>query len=341
MRNQSAEKLQAETGRREGLQLVLDGHTDQIKPGSISDNFLGFHVVVDGKQNYPFTSKNGIPVKSGQENEVIIRATRFESDTLTEKEVTPFKRNCYFSNEVTSKNPMKMYKNYTQTNCLFECRLEAARKQMIQNNLTKNECVPWFYPKGDEHIFKLCDPWGMRTFQNLFQNINDEQCNHCLPDCRSTHYLTTLSSAPFGYCDRTNLMLSPLCDLSTKRMMMNPPIWKHTIQREYETFNGKNQPEFMTSQPNVLANIRKYATEKEAKNLALRAQNEKNPSYNAFEKDITIVNFYFDETDVVQYIRYLRMTPLDFISKVRIIDKIADKYVADLMNLTRNILHEN
>ena len=96
---------------------------------------------------------------------------------------------------------------------------------------------------------------------------------------------------------------------------MNPPIWKGVVKKEYETLNGR-LPEFIKDQKNVLENIRKYATEKEAKILAFRAQNENSPSYDALTEDITIVNFYFDESDVVQYVKYLRMTPLDFMSKV-------------------------
>ena len=44
-------------GRAEGLQLVLDAHTDRLSSGSVYDNFCGFHVVIDGKDKYPFTTK--------------------------------------------------------------------------------------------------------------------------------------------------------------------------------------------------------------------------------------------------------------------------------------------
>ena len=80
-------------GRDEGLQLILDAHTDKISAGSISDNFRGFHVVIDGKERYPFTSKNGILIKSGQDNDVIISATRFEANNNI-KGVAASKRNC-------------------------------------------------------------------------------------------------------------------------------------------------------------------------------------------------------------------------------------------------------
>ena len=98
--------------------------------------------------------------------------------------------------------------------------------------------------------------------------------------------------------------------------MMNPPIWKDTIQGEYEQFNGGDLPDFIKNQPNVLSNIRNYADGQDMSNLVLRAQREKKPSYNALEEDIAIVNFYFDEPDVVQFTTSLRMTFLDFVSSV-------------------------
>ena len=77
------------TGRAEGLRLVLDAHTDKLASASIADNFRGFHVVIDGKEKYPFTSRNGILIKAGQTNEIAISATRFEADPKIKK-VTDF-----------------------------------------------------------------------------------------------------------------------------------------------------------------------------------------------------------------------------------------------------------
>ena len=55
---------------------MLDGHRDKVVPNSISDSFGGFHIVVDGKTNYPFMSRNGFPIKTGQANEILIKATK-------------------------------------------------------------------------------------------------------------------------------------------------------------------------------------------------------------------------------------------------------------------------
>ena len=296
------------------MQLVLDGHGDKLLGSSVVDSFRGFSVVVDEKQNFPFTTKNGILIKSGLANEVVISATRFDADKVIKKEVNSQQRNCYFSDEYPTKYPMKIHQNYSQANCLFECKLSFVKQQMVHQN--DKLCVPWFYPSQDESFQEICDPWQTKIFQRHFQNVDDEECKYCLPDCISTKYETSLTAAPFGYCDRTNLGLSHLCDLSAnENLMMNPPIWKDVVKREYEKFNGEQLPRFISNPPNLFDNIRQYATNEERENLAFRAQYETNPKYNSLEKDITLVNFYFDQSDVVQYLTYLRMTPTDFISK--------------------------
>ena len=99
--------------------------------------------------------------------------------------------------------------------------------------------------------------------------------------------------------------------------MVNPPIWKATVVGEYEKFDKGKLPNFVRNPSNLLNNIRQYATDKEGKSFAFRAQYESSTEYDAFEKDVTLVNFYFDQSDVVQYLTYLRMTPMDFISKVQ------------------------
>ena len=65
---------------------MLDGHRDKLISNSISDSFGGFHSVVDGKENYPFTSRNGFPIKTGQANEVLIKAIRFDPDVRIKAE---------------------------------------------------------------------------------------------------------------------------------------------------------------------------------------------------------------------------------------------------------------
>ena len=302
------------TGRAEGLQLVLDAHTDQISSGSIADNFRGFHVVIDGKEKYPFTSRNGILIKTGQTNEVSITATRFEADPRI-KSVPTDTRRCFFSDEYS----LNLTQNYSQANCFFECKVEYIREKLF--NKTGKYCIPWFYPRKNSTLYEICDPWVTWTFQEELKIVADNVtgCKECLRDCSSTKYKSSISSAPFRKCDQTNIGVSPLCDLSeedSNLMMMNPPIWKHEVRGEYEKFNGGDIPDFFENQPGVLSNLRHFAPNQEVQNLVLRAHREKQLTYNAFERDITLVNFYFADSKVIQFKTDLRMTPIDFISSV-------------------------
>ena len=40
------------------------------------------------------------------------------------------------------------------------------------------------------------------------------------------------------------------------------------------------------------------------------------PTYNAYEEDITIVNFYFDKSTILQFTRQQSMTVVDYISQL-------------------------
>ena len=51
-------------------------------------------------------------------------------------------------------------------------------------------------------------------------------------------------------------------------------------------------------------------------NLVLKTQVEANPTYNAYEKDIALVNFYFDKSSILQFTRQERMTIVDYISQM-------------------------
>ena len=87
------------------------------------DDFRGFVTVVDGRSKFPLTSQNGFLVRPGGENQVVISALKFGADKNVEP-VEPSKRGCYFENEYS----LKLSKNYTQTNCILECKLNYVRK---------------------------------------------------------------------------------------------------------------------------------------------------------------------------------------------------------------------
>ena len=224
------------------------------------------------------------------------------------------KRNCYFSDEFS----LKIHKAYTQANCVLECKIERLRNMMYQHNGTDGRCVPWFYPVEDQFVYEICDPWQTKRFQTLLKEVSHQDCKECLPDCRITRYKASVSSAPFRNCDQTTLGVSPLCDLSSGgSLMMNPPSFGQMIHDEYEIYNNGTLPNFIKDQKGQLSNIRKYvSSDEDVRNLVFRAQREKKLEYNAFEEDIAIVNFYFDDSTIMQYNTFQTMTWFDYISQV-------------------------
>ena len=302
------------SGRGEGLQLVVDAHDDKISYGSVADNIRGIYVVIDGREKYPFTSSNGILLKTGQNNEIAITPTYFEADPKV-KSIPPIKRNCYFPDE----QELEVYSQYSQANCILECEMNYVRRKLLKE--TGMNCTPWFYPRSNRSLYDICDPWMTWKFQ-IEQKIapdNANECFACLMDCSATKYKSSVSSAPFRDCDQKNIGVSLLCDFTEpdpRLIMMNPSIWKNEVEGEYEKFNGGKIPEFVDNAPGMLSNIRYFVPKQEVKNVVLRSQREEKPTYNAFDRDITLVNFYFPESKIIQFETDLRMTTIDFISTV-------------------------
>ena len=76
-------------------------------------------------------------------------------------------------------------------------------------------------------------------------------------------------------------------------------------------------PDFAEPTIDNLPSKRLYvASELKRKHLVFKSMVEKNPDYDAFKKDIALVNFYFEESFVQQYKMQHSMTFQDFIAQV-------------------------
>ena len=269
--------------------------------------------VVDSGGKYPLTDQNGFLVRPGHQNYVVLDAVEVKADP-TIKSINPDKRNCYFADE----HPLEMHKNYSQSSCILECYVEYARKQIEEQDNIKGGCVPWFYPVTDTHVTRLCDPWQITYFQEAMKKIPESSCDHCHPDCDTTIYDSSISTAPFRPCDHTNLGVSQICNLINGNM--NPPIWASDVVNEYEHLNPTGVPDYVKPNPNRTDNMRHYASEGKVDRLALRQKNDEQKLYDAFEKDIAVVSFYFNKQTVVKYEKSPKMTWNDFLSKVRFLE---------------------
>ena len=299
-------------GQDKGLRLVLDAHSDLVSPGSVADRFRGFVVLIDGINDYPLSSRRSFLLKPGYESMVQISASQVYGTSGVKKYIKSNRRGCYFPDE----HQLKMYKEYSQDNCILECSLEYARNKIASKNDTNSTegCTPWFYPAPEKHVYNWCDPWEMEEFQDYMTKIPDEECSHCLPDCNSTDYDFFVTSSPFRKCDHTNLGTSETCDF--ENTYVNPPMWSQQVQNEYSKALGE-MPQYIKPDDRKMESQRKYTKyERVENNLILKQAMEAEPTYDAFEKDISVVNFYFGRPTVTQFKRAERLTWNDYIAQI-------------------------
>ena len=130
------------TGRNKGLVVILDAHSDLFAPGSVDGDVDGFIGFIGPTNSFPFMSQEGFDIRPGQSNSVILSGSRIDADQNL-RSLNVRDRNCRFSDE---SEDLKFYKEYSYTNCIFECSLIFAKNKLkLEKNLT-DACIPWYFP---------------------------------------------------------------------------------------------------------------------------------------------------------------------------------------------------
>lgn len=175
------------------------------------------------------------------------------------------------------------------------------------NGTIPDPCVPWYFPKNNTATARLCDPWEATAFKQLMSNISDVDCPDCLPDCTATVYSASVTAAPFRRCDYKNLGTSQLCNFDDAT---DPPIWAQQVMRQYEYENGARPPKIA----GLNSNIRKFYDARASGKPVFTY--DQNLAYDAYQKDIALVTFFFESTTVFEYSREVRMTTIQYISQM-------------------------
>ena len=196
---------------------------------------------------------------------------------------------------------------------MLECKIE---KVLISLNETeKNMCVPWFLPVIRARI-PICDPWEANDFQKQMNLVGNDKCKKCLPDCEGIEVRSTVSASPFGPCDEKRVG-SFLCLMGTddSKGIPDPPKWGQSVLEDYK-LRG-TIPYYITNE--VKTNRRSYVSrqdeETESKE-ALSAIENSNQGYDAYDKDIAMVTFFFESSNSFEFIRQSKTTLIDYISQV-------------------------
>ena len=114
-------------GKNRGLTVVLDSHSNLFSPGSNNADTNGFIGLVKPRGSFPQTALGGFELRPGHNNIVTISAKIITCDEGLQG-LNAQERNCKFEEE---NSKLKFYQNYTQTNCLLECSLLFAQKNVL------------------------------------------------------------------------------------------------------------------------------------------------------------------------------------------------------------------
>jgi hypothetical protein len=269
-------------GKGKGLNVILDAHSDLFSGGSVNGDTNGFIGLIHPKGSFPITSSGGFDIRPGHNNLVSVSATVVNADDSI-RNVDPVDRNCLFEDENEN---LQLYKNYTQANCLFECFFNFTQTTQKLRNSKYRGCIPWFFPTADEFP-TICDSWETVTLFNLMLNVPDSDCKHCLPDCSTTIYKSSISAVPFRECSLHNMGVSKFCNFSDLSSTKN-------FKMPFEILTDNYDSRFMKIPATINRNTVVHTNRSFSSTLIHRDIFGRNEiGYNLFETDIAKVQIYF------------------------------------------------
>lgn len=127
----------------------------------------------------------------------------------------------------------------------------------------------------------------------------------CLPSCEGVEYQTSITSAPYRSCDQANLGLTEFCNIDMETQGAH--MWADLVLEDYKRAypNG--------SMPSYLRHINSPHRPVPQD----RFQNKSKPrTYNAFDRDVAKVVFYFSKPVAIEYVSAPRMTIAEYVANV-------------------------
>jgi len=154
----------------------------------------------------------------------------------------------------------------------------------------------------------MCDPWQSHDFFQIMSNeIPDDLCKKCLPDCDVITYNPTITVELFDSCNANNIGVSQFCRINLKQP--SPMQMKLISQIQNEFYNGSiemfpKMPDYIDS---LKSSIRRYGFD-----IFKKPQK----TYDAFGEDIAMVKIIYQKSTVIQMGSKLTMTWIDYFSTV-------------------------
>ncbi|TRY76922.1 hypothetical protein TCAL_10149, partial [Tigriopus californicus] len=291
-----------QAGKHNGLLVVLDMKSHDLTSTSVMEDFLGIHASVTPKNQFPMMNSNSFLVSPGMETQVEITGKKISATATLRNTLDPTERNCFFTDEY----PLQLFSNYTMTNCWMECLMNLSKKALRQHET----CIPWNFPTKIE---PPCKPISHQLFLEEFNYLDMNKIigtEVCRPNCGGTEYTTSISSAPFRPCTHANFGLTRFCTL--ERYGAKPQKWADNVLEQYqEWLEGRDMPDYLLDLQSP------QRTTKQDFIFHSEAQTREFPgNYNAFDRDIAVINFFFSHPVAIELISAPSMTWAQYVSSV-------------------------
>ena len=220
----------------------------------------------------------GVDVKPGYISTFIITPSQSITNENT-KHLPKEKRQCQFKDE---KENSRLFKDYRQGNCIFECQLNIASK--------KCGCMPWDYPFLNDSL-PICDKFGRLCFQTTMINSESTtKCNQsqCKNDCISTSYRYSVYF--------TKIDSIALCENDDFKRAL-----------EFGTGYDKKGKYYYRIPPKFIRRYEQIVQNKDIDEITMCQERVKN---------MAIVNFQIDSQSYYTIKRTLRITFADMLSNI-------------------------
>ena len=140
------------------------------------------------------------------------------------------------------------------------------------------------------------------------QNIPSDICRYCQPDCTRTVYDHKITTQPFRRCDERNLDLTDFCKIDLDGSI-SPQIWAQQVMDDFVEKKGE-VPMYLL--PQLESSIRTIKRSYFLRDLFPSSTKK----YDAYEKDIAVLNVFFDSPTVMQFKSQPRQSWTDYFSAV-------------------------
>ena len=148
-------KVESQEGRRNGLKLTMDLHSNMVSFGTLDQQYSAFNLFIGRPAQFPMMRDKSIQLQPGREHFIDLSATVVSTNGI--RDILPEARDCFFSDE----GDLEFYKSYTFSNCRLECGIKKSEQKL--------GCIPWHLPKvrRSESSLKCCVNLKGRKLNNM------------------------------------------------------------------------------------------------------------------------------------------------------------------------------